>query len=96
MKAKVKHTALLHNGKRYEVGDDIELTEQEAQSLAYYLELPIGDDAKKNNVKTATEEDATKADETAKVQAEAIAIADELDAKEAEATEKATKGKAKK
>ncbi|MDH2999167.1 hypothetical protein A1D23_03480 [Chelonobacter oris] len=39
IKAVVKHTALLHNGVRYEVGGEIELTEQEAQSLAYYLEV---------------------------------------------------------
>ncbi|MDO9937341.1 hypothetical protein Q7434_06080 [Glaesserella parasuis] len=95
MKAKVKHTALLHNGKRYEVGDDIELTEQEAQGLAYYLEL-IDSKAEENNVETTKVKDTAKADEATKVQAEATAIADELDAKEAEATEKATKEKAKK
>lgn len=44
IKAVVKHTALLHNGVRYEVGSEIELTEQESKNLAYYLDIQIAVD----------------------------------------------------
>ncbi|AWX15229.1 hypothetical protein CEP48_03190 [Mergibacter septicus] len=31
--------AILHNGKRYEVGDTLELTQEEAENIALYVEL---------------------------------------------------------
>lgn len=42
----VAHTAILHNGKRYDVGDEIRLTELEAQRLAVYVTVKKADENK--------------------------------------------------
>ena len=34
----VKNTPILHNGKRYEIGDKIEMTAEEAENNAPYLQ----------------------------------------------------------
>lgn len=34
----VKNTPILHNGKRYEIGDKIEMTAEEAENNALYLQ----------------------------------------------------------
>lgn len=54
--------AVLHNGKRYEVGETLELTQEEAQNIALYVALTP--EAK------AAQEEATRQAEEAKRQAE--------------------------
>ncbi|MDH2927350.1 hypothetical protein FW755_03200 [Lonepinella koalarum] len=43
----IAKTALLHNGVRYEQGESIELTEQEAENLTLYVQLDEAETARK-------------------------------------------------
>lgn len=70
-------TALLHDGKRYEQGTEIELTEQEAVNLSLYVELSPAEQAR-----IAAEAQA--ADEAAKKAAEAARKKEESERKKAE------------
>lgn len=77
--AVVAHTAILHNGKRYDVGDEIALTENEYHRLAVYVTLK--DEAALKQAKANAEANAqalaeqAKAEEEAEVKAEAEADA---------------------
>lgn len=42
--AKVTHTPILYNGKRYEVGSVISVPETEYPNMKYYLSEPLSDD----------------------------------------------------
>ncbi|MEH8092298.1 hypothetical protein P9057_06640 [Gallibacterium anatis] len=98
--AVVAHTAILHNGKRYDVGEEISLTEAEYHRLAVYVTLK---DAKAlEKAKAEAEAIAQALVEQAKAEAEANAkeaeaeanakeAEAEANAKEAEATEKTDK-----
>lgn len=77
--ATVTHTPILHNGKRYEVGHQIELSQAEFDRLAYYLQFlgeksPLDDDDK--------------------IKQEAKQIADELEQQDQADSEKAESEKA--
>ncbi|MDY3123687.1 MAG: hypothetical protein SOW21_04770 [[Actinobacillus] rossii] len=52
--------AILHNGKRYEKGSKIELTESEAENLSLYIELDQSEIEKKAAERKAAEEKAEK------------------------------------
>lgn len=70
----VTSMAILHNGKRYEKGSKLELTESEAENLSLYIELD-----KQATERKAAEEKAEKerlAAEQAQKEAEAKAKAD--------------------
>ena len=87
--AVVAHTAILHNGKRYDVGEEISLTEAEYHRLAVYVTLK---DAKAlEKAKAEAEAIAQALVEQANAEAEAKAKEAEAKAKEAEATEKTDK-----
>ncbi|MDA5607067.1 hypothetical protein [Pasteurella multocida] len=53
-------TAILHNGKRYEKGDKIELTESEAENLSLYVQLDSDEAKKQSAERKAAEEQAEK------------------------------------
>ncbi|MEG9490033.1 hypothetical protein [Mannheimia indoligenes] len=53
-------TAILHNGKRYSLGDKIELTEMEAENLSLYVELDQSEVEKQAAERKAAEEQAEK------------------------------------
>lgn len=78
----VAHTAILHNGKRYDVGEEIALTEDEYHRLAVYVTLK---DAK------ALEKAKAEAEAIAQALVEQANAEAEAKAKEAEATEKTDK-----
>ncbi|MDA3977900.1 hypothetical protein [Gallibacterium sp. AGMB14963] len=75
--AVVAHTAILHNGKRYDVGDEIALTEDEYHRLAVYVTLKDAKALEKAKAKAKAEANAqalaeqAKAEEAAEVKAEA-------------------------
>lgn len=56
----VAATAILHNGKRYEKGDKIELTEAEAENLSLYVQLDPSEIEKQAAERKAAEEQAEK------------------------------------
>lgn len=68
-------TAILHNGKRYSLGDKFELTETEAENLSLYVELDQSEVEKQAAERKAAEEQAEKerlaAEETEKKRLEA-------------------------
>lgn len=58
--------AILHNGKRYEQGDQIELTPKQADKLALYVELDKkAEKANKTKEKTDKQADAQQAEQIA-------------------------------
>lgn len=76
----VKHTAILHDGKRYDVGSEIELTAEQAENNALNLQAVV---TKTTAPATITEEDVVAAEANiANAEAEKVAEA-----------EKATKAK---
>ena len=104
--AVVAHTAILHNGKRYDVGEEISLTEAEYHRLAVYVTLKDAKALEKAKAEAEAiaqalvEQAKAEAEANAKeVEAEAIAQAlveqakaeAEANAKEVEATEKTDK-----
>ena len=103
--AAVAHTAILHNGKRYDVGEEISLTEAEYHRLAVYVTLKDAKALEKAKAEAEAiaqalvEQAKAEALEKAKAEAEATAQAlveqakaeAEANAKEAEATEKTDK-----
>ncbi len=88
----VKNTAIFHNGKRYGVGDTIELSDADVAAVASYVELDAEERKKQEEAEAKK-----KADEEAKAKAEAEAKkkADE-EAKAKAETEKQSKSTAKK
>lgn len=76
----VTSMAILHNGKRYEKGSKLELTESEAENLSLYIELDHQSETEKQAAeRKAAEEKAEKerlAAEQAQKEAEAKAKAD--------------------
>lgn len=78
----VKHTAILHDGKRYEVGSEIELTAEQAENNALNLQAVVTE-TKTTAPAAVTEEDVAAAEANiANAEAEKVAEA-----------EKATKAK---
>ncbi len=77
--AVVAHTAILHNGKRYDVGDEIALTEDEYHRLAVYVTLKDETALKQAKAKAEANAQAlaeqAKAEEAAEVKVEAEADA---------------------
>ncbi|MGQ0287124.1 DUF7210 family protein [Pasteurellaceae bacterium 22721_9_1] len=72
----VASTAILHNGKRYEQGNKIELTDDEAENLSLYIELDKSEVEKQAAERKTAEDNAEKARlaaETAAKKAEAKA-----------------------
>ncbi|MFZ7276981.1 hypothetical protein ACLS0F_06860 [Avibacterium endocarditidis] len=55
--------AVLHNGKRYEVGETLELTQEEAQNIALYVELTESGKVKLAQQQRNAEEAQRKAEE---------------------------------
>lgn len=53
----VKHTAILHDGKRYEVGAEIELTAEQAENNALNLQAVVTETQADTAKVTVTEED---------------------------------------
>lgn len=102
----VAATAVLHDGKRYEKGDKIELTEAEAENLSLYVQLDQSEMEKQAAERKAAEEQAEKerlaAEEAEKerlAKEEAQKAAEEQAQKErlaAEETEKTAKKSAEK
>ena len=72
--AQVAHTPIIHNGKHYNVGDTLKLPENEFIELQYYLQK-TGETA---SLAGAIDE---------QIQAEAAAIADEIEQAQAEQTQ---------
>ena len=72
----VKNTPILHNGKRYEIGDKIEMTDEEAENNALYLQADADESARLAAEKAEAErlaEEARKAAEKAEKEAEKTA-----------------------
>lgn len=57
----VKHTAILHDGKRYDVGSEIELTAEQAENNALNLQAVVTE-TKTTAPATITEEDVQSAE----------------------------------
>lgn len=74
--------AILHNGKRYEQNDVIELTEEEADKLAIYIE-PTGTNSEQREQAEQTASDELTAAE--QVESDAEEVAAETSAEEAAA-----------
>ncbi|HDR1883943.1 hypothetical protein ACMXY6_09385 [Pasteurella multocida] len=87
--------AILHNGKRYEKGDKIELTAEEAENLSLYIQLDQSELEKQKEERRLAEEKAEQerlATEKAQKEAEEKAEKERLAAKaQKEAEEKAEK-----
>lgn len=83
--------AILHNGKRYEKGSKIELTESEAENLSLYIELDQSEIEKKAAERKAAEEKA----EQERLAAEAAQKEAEAKTEKAEKAEKPAKEKEK-
>lgn len=83
--AKVMHTPILYNGKRYEIGSVISVPETEYPNMKYYLSEPLSDD---DVAKTEAKQIANELD-----QVDAESKSDEAEAKPDEAEEKPKKGK---
>lgn len=68
----VAHTAILHNGKRYDVGEEISLTEDEYHRLAVYVTLKDKEALKqeKANAEANAQALAEQAEEEVEVKAE--------------------------
>ncbi|OBX08347.1 hypothetical protein QV09_09655 [Gallibacterium salpingitidis] len=82
----VAHTAILHNGKRYDVNDEILLTEAEYHRLAVYVTLKDADALKKAKAEAEAKAQAlaaqAKAEEEAKAEADAKTEAEKTNKKE--------------
>ncbi|MBE2896743.1 hypothetical protein HPC38_07635 [Pasteurellaceae bacterium HPA106] len=84
--------AIMHNGKRYEQGAEIELTAQEASDLSLYVTLSPQE---KSRLDALKQEEAKRLEEEAKRAANAQADTEQADdvAESAETTAKKNKGK---
>lgn len=65
----VAHTAILHNGKRYDVGEEINLSEAQYKRLSHYL--TVKDDSAAQKAKAEAQAKAQALAEQAKAEAEA-------------------------
>lgn len=78
--------AILHNGKRYEQGDKIELTDEEAEKISLYIALDEDEAARQQAEAEAAEKAAQEATEKeAKATAEAEKKAQEAAKKRSQA-----------
>ena len=85
--------AILHNGKRYEQNDVIELTEEEADKLAIYIKpAETNSEQRKQAEQTASDDTAAEQVESDAEEATAETAAEEP-AEEAGETTKSSKGK---
>lgn len=69
----VAHTAILHNGKRYDVGEEINLSEAQYKRLSHYL--TVKDDSAAQKAKAEAQAKAQALAEQAKAEAETPANA---------------------
>lgn len=67
----VAHTAILHNGKRYDVGEEINLSEAQYKRLSHYL--TVKDDSAVQKAKAEAQAKAQSLAEQAKAEAQALA-----------------------
>lgn len=58
--------AILHNGKRYEKGDKIELTAEEAENLSLYIELDQSEAEKQKEAEGKAEKEPLAAEKAQK------------------------------
>ena len=87
--------AILHNGKRYEQNDVIELTEDEADKLAIYIKPAETNSKQRTQAEQAASDGLTAAEQVESDAEEATAetTAEEPDEEEAGETTKSNKGK---
>jgi len=81
--------AILHNGKRYEQGDKLELTDEEADRISLYVQLDEAEGEKHKQAEAEAERARLAAEEKARLAAE------EKARKEAEKANKNDKGEGK-
>ena len=86
--AVISTMAILHNGKRYEQGDKLELTDEEAERISLYVKLDEYDE-KRKQAEAEAEKARLEAEEKARLAAE------EKARKEAEKANKNNKGEGK-
>ena len=67
--AVISTMAILHNGKRYEQGDKLELTDEEAERISLYVKFDEDDD-KRKQAETEAEKARLEAEEKARLAAE--------------------------
>ena len=67
--AVISTMAILHNGKRYEQGDKLELTDEEAERISLYVKLDE-DDEKRKQAEAEAEKARLEAEEKARLTAE--------------------------
>lgn len=67
--AVISTMAILHNGKRYEQGDKLELTDEEAERISLYVKFDE-DDEKRKQAETEAEKARLEAEEKARLAAE--------------------------
>lgn len=87
--AVISTMAILHNGKRYEQGDKLELTDEEAEKISLYVQLDEAEDEKRKQAEADAEKARLAAEEKARLAAE------EKARKEAEKANKNDKGEGK-
>lgn len=87
--------AILHNGKRYEQNDVIELTEEEAGNLAIYIKPAETNSEQRAQAEQTASDELTAAEQVENDAAEATAetSAEEPGEEEADETTKSSKGK---
>lgn len=83
--------AILHNGVRYEQGDNIELTDEEAENLSLYVKLAETAGEQRQQAEHTAEVEQVVAEDTAAETAEAEAAQETPSAQEPET--KSRKGK---
>ncbi|MBQ3311608.1 hypothetical protein IJG72_05985 [bacterium] len=64
-KYKVKHTSIMHNGKLYKEGSVVELTDEQAQKLADFVDIVLETKKAEATSKTAAKTTNTKSNKTA-------------------------------
>jgi len=64
-KYKVKHTSIMHNGKMYKDGSAVELTDEQAQKLADFVDIVPETKKAETNTKNTTKTTNTKSNKTA-------------------------------
>ena len=86
--------AILHNGKRYEQNDVIELTEEEADKLAIYIQLAETNSEQRTQAEQTASDELTAAEQVENEAEEATAeTSAEEPGEEAGETTKSSKGK---
>nr|DAN80352.1 MAG TPA: hypothetical protein [Caudoviricetes sp.] len=87
--AVISTMAIYHNNQRYEQGDKLELTDEEAARISLYVQLDEAEDEKRKQAEAEAEKARLAAEEKARLAAE------EKARKEAEKADKNNKGEGK-